>query len=198
MGEQEGLTRRQLLRAGTLAGATVAWIAPSTTVHAMTSSLAEATSGERQPPPEDSPSEEPSENQPETPDNDTPRSDDDPSDDIDAPEKDDSSDDRGVPKEDDLPIEVSDSEIEAPTEPGVTEEATQPRPPEVAVEDNGITAEAPRPPGNPSVNPPPVIAAQQSELPQTGIDADVLTGIGASLTALGAAALRASKKPETD
>ena len=183
MGEQEGLTRRQLLRAGTLAGATVAWIAPSATVHAMSSSLAEATSGEGQPPPEDPPSEEPSENQPETPEDEVPRSDDD------------SSDDSGAPEDGGSSVEVSDSEVESPTEPGATEEPGGPRPPRV--EDDGLTAEAPRPPGNPSVNPPPVIAAQ-SELPQTGIDADVLTGIGAGLTALGAAALRASREPETE
>lgn len=157
----------------------MAWVAPSATVHAMTSSLAEATSGEPQPPPEDGRSEE-------TPEIDTPRSDDDPSN------------DSGVSEEDDPPIEVMDSELEAPTEPGATDEPAKTSPPEVAVEDNGITAEAPRPPGNPSVSPPPVIAAQQSELPQTGIDADILTGIGASLTALGAAALRASREPETE
>lgn len=178
----------------------MAWVAPSATVHAMTSSLAEATSGEPQPPPEDGRSEE-------TPEIDTPRSDDDPPGDG-VPEESDPSDDsaseegdppiEGPDSEIETPIEVMDSELEAPTEPGATDEPAKTSPPEVAVEDNGITAEAPRPPGNPSVSPPPVIAAQQSELPQTGIDADILTGIGASLTALGAAALRASKEPETE
>ncbi len=70
MEEHPGLTRRQILRTGTLAGATAAWIAPSATVHAMSQALAEPTSGERIPPDDDS------EEQPETT---TPKDDDQPS-----------------------------------------------------------------------------------------------------------------------
>ena len=61
-----------------------------------------------------------------------------------------------------------------------------------------IVAETPRPPGAPAVNPPPIIAAQETELPRTGIDADLLTGIGTGLTALGAAALRSTREPDED
>jgi hypothetical protein len=205
---QTGMTRRQMLRAGTVVGATAVWIAPAATVHAMTESLAQATSGETThttvreagettDTSAQKPNDTPSGGEPDVPETTEKTV-------TTSPERtettlDDSPDtaaaetttettaggkatDTSEPTE---TVQVAATETTAGTDTTDT----------VTVLGTEITAEAPVAVARPTATPP-ILA--QTELPQTGLDIDILGGIGATLTGLGAAALAATKEPKSD
>lgn len=182
-----GITRRQMLRAGTIVGATAVWIAPTATVHAMTESLAQATSGES--------TQTTVREAGETTDTSAQKP-------VDTPSA-------GEP---DVPETTeTTASPETKTETTVGEKATETSEPTetvqvaatettaatdtVTVLGTEVTAEAPVAGARPTATPP-ILA--QTELPQTGLDIDILGGIGATLTGLGAAALAATKEPTSD
>lgn len=174
-----GISRRQMLRRGTLVGATALWIAPSASVYAMTESMAQATSGTTSPTqPEATNPTEPETANPTRPETTNPTE---PETTATTGPTDVQTGDRVAEVE--QPVEVAGQEVSVTTTSN----------PDVSVLDNEITAEAPA--SVQSVKPP-VVA--QTQLPQTGADIDVLTGIGATLTGLGAAALAATREPDAD
>ena len=202
---QTGMTRRQMLRAGTVVGATAVWIAPAATVHAMTESLAQATSGETTHPTvrevgetTDTSAQKqvdtPTVGEPDVPETTETSV-------TTTPERtettlDDSTDTTAAETTTETTAGGKATETSEPTETvQVAATETTAGTDTVTVLGTEITAEAPIAVARPTATPP-ILA--QAELPQTGLDIDILGGIGATLTGLGAAALAATKEPKSD
>lgn len=195
------MTRREMLRAGTLGGATAVWMAPAATIHAMSQTVAEPTSGLSNPDEPDTTKETTGTTQHETTEPTEPRD----TTDVTQPEKTTEPTQPGDTTETTKPdggdltqtstpssteVDVLDTEVTATTFPDT------PISNDVTVAGKVITTDV----GNPSVSAPavnPTVLAQ-TELPKTGFDADRAAMVGTALTGIGAALLAATREQPDD